>query len=244
MLPLYGTGAVMMLWLSLPVRDNLILVYISGVLGATVLEYVTGYVMERLFKVRYWDYSNQPFNASGYICLSSSLAWGFLTILMTRYLHEPVERLVLSMPPALEFSFIGIITAVFTADCIQSVRAALDLARALEAITKVRAELDELQVQLALLKAETSQYLNEQKKQSQLKVASLKNIGKQKTAHFKSELRQKLTVQLQELNEKRHSLTRPAGFYRKGILRGNPTASSKRFAEALQELRDAIDNYK
>lgn len=53
MLPLYGSGAVMMLWVSIPFQDSLILTYISGVIGATVLEYVTGYVMERLFKVRY-----------------------------------------------------------------------------------------------------------------------------------------------------------------------------------------------
>ena len=76
MLPLYGSGAVMMLWVSLPFQDSLILTYISGVIGATALEYVTGYVMERLFKIRYWDYSNQPFNVHGYICLSSSIAWG------------------------------------------------------------------------------------------------------------------------------------------------------------------------
>ena len=83
MLPLYGSGAVMMLWVSLPVKNNLFLVYISGVIAATALEYVTGYVMEQLFKVRYWDYSSQKFQVHGYICLSSSIAWGFLTILMT-----------------------------------------------------------------------------------------------------------------------------------------------------------------
>ena len=70
MLPLYGTGAVMMLWVSLPFKSSLVMVYISGVIGATVLEYVTGWGMERLFKMKYWDYSNQPFNLNGYICLS------------------------------------------------------------------------------------------------------------------------------------------------------------------------------
>lgn len=243
MLPLYGTGAVMMLWLSLPVKDNLILVYLSGVVGATVLEYVTGSVMEQLFKVRYWDYSNQRFNIKGYICLSSSLAWGFLTILMTHVLHEPVEHFVLNLPPVLEFSSIGIISAVFAADSVQSVKAALALARSLEAITKIRSELEELQLQLALLKAETGQHLNDYKKQTQLRAAAYKNIGKQKTAHFKSAVRQKLTVELQELNDKRHSLTRHLNFYHKGILRGNPTATSKYFADALKELRESIERH-
>ena len=95
LLPLYGFGAVMMLWVSLPVKDNLLLVYFSGVIAATALEYITGYVMERLFRVRYWDYSNKRFQIHGYICLTSSLAWGGLTILMTEVIHQPVSRAVL-----------------------------------------------------------------------------------------------------------------------------------------------------
>ena len=83
MLPLYGTGAVVMLWVSIPVRGNLVLTYLAGVIGATALEYVVGIGMEALFKVKYWDYSDQRFHFQGVICLSSSIAWGFLTLLLT-----------------------------------------------------------------------------------------------------------------------------------------------------------------
>ena len=58
-LPIYGSGAIMMLVVSMPVRDSLVLTYVTGMLGATALEYVTGVAMEALFKVRYWDYCNQ-----------------------------------------------------------------------------------------------------------------------------------------------------------------------------------------
>ena len=71
-LPIYGSGAVMMLFVSEPFKNNLILTYFAGVVGATLLELVTGAAMEALLKVRYWDYSNQKFNYKGYICLSSS----------------------------------------------------------------------------------------------------------------------------------------------------------------------------
>ena len=70
--------AVIILLATIPVRDSLWLVFLLGMLAATALEYVTGAAMEALFKVRYWDYSKQPFNLNGYICLTSSLAWGFL----------------------------------------------------------------------------------------------------------------------------------------------------------------------
>lgn len=253
MLPLYGSGAVMMLWVSLPVQDNLVLVYISGVIGATVLEYVTGYVMEQLFKVRYWDYSNQKFNLNGYVCLSSSLAWGFLTILMTRVLHKPVERFVLAMPTTLEFSFIGSVSALFLADTIQSTKEALSLARALEAMTKMRGELDDLQVQIALLKAETRQRVDELKATQRLKVAEYKEVKLQEAADFKERAMQRLPVrpeipqltkQLHSLTEKHQKLAGHFSFYRRSILRGNPGATSRHFAAALKELKEAAEQYK
>ena len=57
LLPIYGFGAVIILWATLPVRGSLPLIFLLGMLAATALEYVTGAAMEALFKVRYWDYS-------------------------------------------------------------------------------------------------------------------------------------------------------------------------------------------
>lgn len=237
MLPLYGTGAVMMLWVSLPVKDNLLLVYISGVIAATLLEYVTGWAMERLFKMKYWDYSNQPFQLHGYICLSSSIAWGFLTIFLTEVIHRPIERAVLQMNPALELALVVMVGAVFTVDTIQSVREALDLGRALEAMTKLRAELEEAQVQLALLKAEASERLEDFHEGISERLEDFR----EDISEHRQEAIAELTERLQTLTEKRKKLSGHMNFYRKGILRGNPTASSKRFNAALKELRDLIE---
>lgn len=159
MLPLYGTGAVMMLFVSLPVKNNLILVYVSGVVAATLLEYVTGWGMERLFKMRYWDYSNQRFQFRGYICLSSSIAWGGLTIFLTEVVHRPIERFVLGMSPLVAMAVVAVVGTAFVADTIESTRAALDLGRALEAMTRMKAEMEAMQVQLAQLKGELREQL-------------------------------------------------------------------------------------
>lgn len=159
MLPLYGSGAVMMLWVSLPVRDNLFLVYVSGVIAATALEYVTGYVMEQLFKVRYWDYSNQKFQIHGYICLSSSIAWGFLTILMTEIIHEPIARIVLEFNQTTLLFCVILVTILFTADAYESVKEALALGKSLEAMTKLKEEMDELQARIAALKEEAAEHM-------------------------------------------------------------------------------------
>lgn len=267
MLPLYGTGAVMMLFVSIPVQGNLFLVYLSGVAGATVLEYVTGFAMERLFKMKYWDYSDKPFNLDGYICLSSSIAWGFLTIFLTDVIHKPIANMVIQLNPVWNLVLVGFISVFFIADSIQSTREALDLGRALETLTKIRAELDEIQVQMALLKSETTQRVSDYKEETALKMASLKADTALKMEEFREETSQKMAMRiaelkeetsqrlsssipdisalsqkLQALTEKRQKLSQHMGFYRKGILRGNPSASSNRFAEALKELKEALES--
>ena len=294
MLPLYGTGAVMMLWVSLPVKDNLLLVYCSGVVAATLLEYVTGYVMERLFKVRYWDYSSQKFNLHGYICLTSSIAWGFLTILMTEVIHKPIERFVLNLPPSLEWCLLGIVSGCFVMDTIQSTREALSLAKTLESVAKLRADLEEMQVQLALLKAETEQNIENAKEELRASVAESVEAHKEMVSARREALeeavaarreelseaveahkeavaarreelseaveahkeavatrreelaeaaaarRETLAARISTLNEKMADTTRllnnKKSMLRPSILRRNPTAVSRRFANAWKEL--------
>ena len=201
MLPLYGTGAVMMLWVSLPVKDNLLLVYCSGVVAATLLEYVTGYIMERLFKVRYWDYSSQKFNLHGYICLTSSIAWGFLTIFMTEIIHRPIERFVLNLPPSLEWCLLGIVSGCFVMDTIQSTREALSLAKTLESVSKLRADLEEMQVQLALLKAETEQNIENAKKELRAAVAENVEAHKEMVSARREALEEAVAARREELSE-------------------------------------------
>lgn len=143
-LPIYGSGAIIVLFVTLPVEHNLYLVYIFGTFAATLLEYVVGAVMERLFTVRYWDYSYQRFNLHGYICLSSSIAWGFFSILMVRYIHPPVGRLLARLPGILVDPLALFATVLFTIDCVTSVQAAMDLRNTLVKLTEENEELRRL----------------------------------------------------------------------------------------------------
>lgn len=93
MLPIYGIGAVVMLCATYPVQSSDVGIFLLGLIAATMLEYVTGVVMEALFQVRYWDYSDKKFNIQGHICLSSSLAWGVFTLLLIRVVHPRISAL-------------------------------------------------------------------------------------------------------------------------------------------------------
>ena len=187
MLPLYGTGAVMMLWVSLPVQDNLILVYISGVFAATALEYVTGYAMERLFKVKYWDYSDQKFQLHGYICLSSSIAWGFLTILLTEVIHQPIARFVLGLHPVLLLTGDVITSIIFCADAYESTKTALALGKSLEALAKMQEEMDELRTRIAAIREEASVYASAAREDAVERLYLIRKEAEEKLAAAKAE---------------------------------------------------------
>ena len=141
-LPLYGTGAVVVLWLTLPFRAHPVLVYMVGMLGATVLEYVTGEAMVRLFKVRYWDYSNQKFQYKGHICLSSSIVWGFFSLLMVYVVHERVAGLIFRIPVEIRSVLAFGITVCMACDTGAAFRRAMDLREVLLQAEQIRVELE------------------------------------------------------------------------------------------------------
>lgn len=144
MLPLYGSGAVSVLIITLPVRDNLPLVFIMGMIGATLLEFFTGMVMESLFHVRYWDYSHLKFNVKGYICPVASLCWGVFSIMMVKVVHIPIEEVILKIPMAIADGLAFVLTVVAAVDFTQSFNEAMDM-------KKMLAQLDETKVQIRKL---------------------------------------------------------------------------------------------
>ncbi len=142
-LPLYGSGAILVLWMTLPFQNSPVEVYVVGMLGATVLEYFTGEAMVRLFKVRYWDYSNQHFQYKGHICLSSSIAWGFLSIAMVYGIQPQVERFVFWMNQEFVSVATFLITVCMVYDFSGAFREAMDLRHMLEQAEQLMAELEQ-----------------------------------------------------------------------------------------------------
>lgn len=255
-LPLYGSGAVLLLFVTIPVRDSLILSFIFGAAAATVLEYITGACMEALFKVRYWDYSNNPFNLHGYVCLGTSLAWGFLTIVMLRIVHEPVEHLVLSINQTVQDILAAVLTVYATADMALSFRAALDIRAMLEKMTRVKEEMERMQGRLDAMIAFAGPKMAEKKEEIQnlpyvgemlqgiktrleiLQTREREDSGPRKSLEqFRDEIdqiRRKYIV----IRERRSLLRERLGYYRRSMLKSHPSITSKKFASALSELKE------
>lgn len=84
--PIYGIGAILIL-LVLGNVENVVAIFCVSMVGAASLEYFTSWVMERLFHARWWDYDNMPFNLNGRICLTASIAFGILGVLLVRFIN-------------------------------------------------------------------------------------------------------------------------------------------------------------
>ncbi len=95
---IYGFGAVSVYVILKPFSDNLLYLYLGGVVVATALEYVTAVLMESIFHTSWWDYSDNKFNFQGRICLGASLGWGAFTVILFKVLHPFVESIVILYP--------------------------------------------------------------------------------------------------------------------------------------------------
>lgn len=115
-LPIYGLGATTILFTTKPFVHYPVAVFFVGMLSATILEYFSGYILEKIFKVRYWDYTGYFGNIKGYICLISVLVWGLFSDLMVYFIHKPVEIMLDHIPNNLFLIILVIVSAIFAAD--------------------------------------------------------------------------------------------------------------------------------
>ncbi|MDO5708103.1 MAG: putative ABC transporter permease [Andreesenia angusta] len=126
-LPIYGFGALIILISVHPYTDNPFMIYFAGMTAATILELITGYLMEKLLHVRYWDYDERPLNFHGYICARSSLFWGLISIILVKQINPGVEDYLNNF----SFPFLNhmtiVLIMVFILDLSLSLKEAIDL---------------------------------------------------------------------------------------------------------------------
>ncbi|SKA78329.1 Uncharacterized membrane protein [Clostridium sp. USBA 49] len=92
--PIYGTTAVLLIILIDIISNNYIYIFVAGALIASIIELVTGYVLEAAFNTRWWDYSNLKFNIKGYVCLRFSIFWGIISVFFAKIINPKVSKIV------------------------------------------------------------------------------------------------------------------------------------------------------
>lgn len=86
--PIYGSSSILMIFFLSQYKEDPLVLFVMAVVLCTIVEYLTSYVMEKLFKVRWWDYSHLKFNINGRVCLSNSILFGALGLILI-YVLDP-----------------------------------------------------------------------------------------------------------------------------------------------------------
>lgn len=141
--PVYGFGVVIVLGCLTPLSDSLPVLFLGSVVLTSILEWLTGFVLEKLFHQRWWDYSEEPFNLSGYICLRFSIAWGFACLFVVKLLHPTVLLLIRLIPKTLGVVLLALLGAVMAVDLAATVSSVIKLNRRLAQIDELAAKIKE-----------------------------------------------------------------------------------------------------
>lgn len=96
--PVYGCGVLIVILILTPLKESFFILFIGSILLTSIIEFITGFLLEKLFHNQWWDYSKQPFNICGYVCLKFSILWGIACTLIMDIIHPTIYKLIQMVP--------------------------------------------------------------------------------------------------------------------------------------------------
>ena len=131
--PIYGFGALIILFAIYPWRGTWVRLFIASAVCASVLEYFSSWLLETLFHTKWWDYSKQHFNLNGRVCLLNSCAFGVGGVCLDHFLHPVALKIVFWQPVQ---PYIGaiyfVLSLVFASDVLFTIRRLVTFSEAME----------------------------------------------------------------------------------------------------------------
>lgn len=103
--PIYGAAVLSVILTLSNFHYNLFIMLIIATLMTSFIEYFTGLLLEKLFKTKYWDYTEDPLNLHGRICLPFSIMWGIVSLLIVHIIHPLVISAVCIIPEGIRIDF-------------------------------------------------------------------------------------------------------------------------------------------
>ena len=95
--PIYGYSSIIMILYLNHYKDNPLTVFLLAVVVCSFIEYMVSYFMEKIFKARWWDYSNRKFNINGRVCLNNAFFFGVLGTFLVYFANPFFEGLLLKI---------------------------------------------------------------------------------------------------------------------------------------------------
>ena len=221
--PIYGVGMLVVVTFLWGLRSNLILLFLGSAGLTTALEYATGWILEKFFHDKWWDYSDKPFNVKGYICLEFTILWGLAAAFIVGAVHPFVFILIKKTPFVLGVILMGVFLAAFVTDLVITVTALAKLPKKLNAMLEAEKALKAISDKIGENISETA--INAKAKGDELveenrpKIEELKAEYEQKAAEYKRQFESR-------------------GFVHKRIFKAFPNLKSGRYKAVFERFAD------
>ena len=215
--PIYGVGAVAALAFLKFLPPSVLVVFLGGMVITSALEYVTSWLMEKLFNARWWDYSKRAFNINGRVCLLNSTLFGLLCLFLYFDLNPRIEQLLGMFNMDFKWGFLVAFFLYFAVDLALAVKSALGINIRLKVLTEIREELQEK--------------YEEWSANAKLDFAQLEE--KLLSSDIKDELLEKL-----------HRKQREVGFFERRLMKSFPDMVNRSYPERLEELKNILKKKK
>lgn len=237
--PIYGVGAVLVIFLLQPAAGNIVLLFVSGLVVTTVLEYLTSVLLEKLFHMKWWDYSQFKLQINGRVCLLNSLMFGALSVFVMLVLHPRVENLVKLIPIKFLPWVSLVIAAIFIADTIVTVRSILILKGKLEEVHQILAEIREKSEQAKVqFKMEWLSRVMQAREQLQDKADDIEEYLEKFNLPEGISLREYVEERLKRLSSMEKKGKGRRMYLR--LVRAFPSLKAPRYSDALEQLKERL----
>jgi uncharacterized membrane protein len=235
--PIYGIGVVTILYLLEPVSDFGPLLFVGGVVLCSAIELLTGYVMEKIFHQRWWDYSNERFNLKGYICLKFSLYWGIGVVFIVKLVHPSIQNVVDWIPYDVGAVILIATLMILAVDAVDTFRTIIGINRELETIHEAAAVIRKVSDGISERLFEGTIKAVEEKEELGQKLQSNKEEAELQMALGRAELETKAS----ELKELAEDMARKFRRGQKRMLRAFPNMRSTRYDTDMAAVRELIE---
>ena len=120
--PIYGKGALLIVLLLKKYENDIIALFVMAVVVCSIIEYITSYILEKLFNTRWWDYSNIKFNINGRVCLQNLVAFGIFGVLLLKYVNPFLLNIISSKTDIQIYTITLVLLLFYLADNVISIK--------------------------------------------------------------------------------------------------------------------------
>ena len=228
--PIYGIGVLMVVVVLTPLKENLLILYIGSFFLTTILEFLTGFILEKVFHNKWWDYSDKPYNLMGYICLKFSIYWGFACTFIMLIIHPIIYTFIIHMPRTLGIVFLCIIISVFIVDICVTVATILQFNKKLQRINEISKRIHVISDQIGENIYENVTDVIEKKEKFENEHEELLTGIEEK--------KDELKVERERLNEKYKTMLEERKFGFERLMKAFPNMKSKENNEILITMKN------